>query len=459
MTKPEKRDYQEKALRKIEHFKGRALLAYEMRMGKTFVALKWLKRHPKIRPAVVVCPEIGKLHWEEKAKRYFGIRGVVLNGISPPKRKFMYSNELYILNWEILQYWVTFLQEAKIKVPILDEVHYIKEQDTECYKATKELVRPEFGKSLSYILGLGGTPLKSRPMELFNILNLIRPDKYPSRLDYGFRYCQPEFKFGKWVYKGANHLDELHRNMNAWCLVRALRADAMGDLPKDRRVVPIDIDFLKRVEYEEAEHNFIKWLSKRSVTRANKAKKAERLVQMGYLKRLSVTLKMKNVLRWIDRWLAKKKGKIAIGAIHKPTIKQLRDKYKGQCVVVDGTVRGKKRHLAVKTFQTDENCRVFIGNTKAAGTVIELSKARASIVVEMDWTPGDLTQWEDRIFDEKSDEPIRVYYLVAKNTIEHYLCEILQSKQDIVSETLDGSKKKNRLSIFDELQKKLLEKG
>jgi len=454
MTKPERRDYQEKALRKIEHFKGRALLAYEMRMGKTFIALKWLKLNPNIGSAVVVCPEIGKLHWEEKAKRYFGIRSVVLNGTSPPKRKFINHNRLYILNWEILQYWVKFLQEMKVTVPILDEVHYIKESRTQCYKATKELVR-----GLPYILGLGGTPLKSRPMELFNILNLIRPDKYRSRMKYAFRYCKPERRPWGWEFKGADHLDELHNNMNAWCLIRMLRKDAMGDLPKDRRVVPINIDFLKRVEYEEAEHNFIKWLSKRSVTRANKAKKAERLVQMGYLKRLSVTLKMKNTLKWIDRWLAKKKGKIAIGAIHKPIIKQLQDRYKGQCVVVDGTIRGKKRHLAVKTFQTDENCRVFIGNTKAAGTVIELSKARASIVVEMDWTPGDLTQWEDRIFDEKSDEPIRVYYLVAKNTIEHYLCEILQSKQDIVSETLDGSKKKNRLSIFDELQKKLLQKG
>jgi len=450
MTKPEQRDYQDKALRKIEHFRGRALLAYEMRMGKTFIALQWLKNNPKIGPAVVVCPEIGKLHWEEKALRYFGIRSVILNGTTPPERKFIHKNRLYILNWEILQYWVEFLQRAKVIAPILDEVHYIKESKTQCYKATKKLVKP-----LPYIIGLSGTGgLKSRPIEMFNILNLIRPDKFPSIVKYRWRYCKPKYKPWGWDYKGADHLDELYENLNAWCMVRMLRKDAMGDLPKNRRIVPISIS--NKSEYYEAENNFIVWLRKRSLTRAHKAKKAERLVQMGYLRRLAASLKMPGTLKWIDRWLDKKDGKLAIFAIHRKIIQQLRDRYKGICVVVDGNVRGKKRHLAVKTFQIDKKCRIFIGQSQAAGTVIELSKAKAAIGIELDWTPGGVTQWEDRIFDPNSDKPMRIYYLVAKDTIEHHLCEILQSKQNIISEILDGSKKKNQLNVFDLLEKALL---
>jgi len=452
MIEPEQRDYQEKAVRKIEHFRGRALLAYEMRMGKTFIALQWLKRHPEAYPAVVVCPEIGKLYWEEKAKRHFNMRSVVLNGIVPTKRKFIHKNQLYIINWEILQYWVGFLKLAEIKTPILDEIHYIKERKTQCYKATRKLV-----KNLPYLLALGGTPLKSRPIELFNVLNLLRPDKFPSFMKYAFRYCKPVRRPWGWEFKGSSHLDELHENLNAWCMIRMLRKDAMNELPKDRRIVSIPIS--NKDEYFEAEHSFIKWLNKRSVTRANKAKKAERLVQMGYLKRLAASLKMQNTLKWIDKWLNKNKGKIVIFAIHKDIINELKNKYKGKCAVVDGTVRGKKRHLAVKAFQTDKECRVFIGNTRASGTVIELSKAKAVVAIEFDWTPGDLTQCEDRIFKQDSNEPMLIYYLVAKDTIEHHLCEILQTKQDVISETLDGNKEKNRLSIFDELQKKLLLKG
>jgi len=448
MTKPEKRDYQDKALRKIEHFKGRALLAYEMRTGKTFIALQWLKNNPKIEPAVVICPEIGKLYWEEKALRYFGIRSTVLNGENPPKRKFIHKNRLYILNWKILQYWVEFLQRAGVVASILDEVHYIKESKTLCYKATKKLVR-----KLPYLLALGGTPLKSRPKELFNILNLIRPDKYPSIVKYRWRYCKPKYRPWGWNYDGADHLDELHRNMNTWCMVRELRKDVMGDLPKNRHIVPINIS--SRSEYDEAENNFIIWLRRRSATRAHKAKKAERLVQMGYLRRLAASLKMPSALKWIDRWLEKKDGQLAIFAIHKDIISQLHTHYRGICVVVDGTIRGKKRHLAVKAFQ-NKQYRIFIGQSQAAGTVIELSNAKAAIGLELDWTPGGVTQWEDRIFDPNSDKPMRIYYLVAKNTIEHHLCEILQSKQNIISKILDGSKKKNQLNVFDLLEKALL---
>ena len=450
-TKPYKyQEMQETAVRKIQHFKGRALLAYQMRMGKTHIALEWLKGNPKAFPAVVVCPEIGKLHWKEKALRYYGIRSVVLNGITPYKNKSIHKNRLYIINWEILQYWVEFLKKASIVTPILDEVQRIKENKI-CYKATKRLVRP-----LPYLLALGGTPLKSRPIELFNILNLLRPDKYPSIVEYRWRYCKPKYRPWGWDYKGASNLDELHRNMNAWCMVRALRTDKMGELPKDRRIIPISLS--NESEYYEAENNFIRWLTKRSITKANKAKKAEKIVQMGYLKRLSASLKMKNALKWIDRWLDKKEGQLAIFAIHKDIIAEVRNHYKERCIVVDGTVRGRKRHLAVKAFQ-NKQYRIFVGQTQAAGTVIELSNAEAAIGLEFDWTPGDVTQWEDRIFKPDSDKPMRIYHLVARNTIEHHLCEILQSKQDILSETLDGSKTKNRLSIFDELQKKLLLKG
>jgi SWI/SNF-related matrix-associated actin-dependent regulator 1 of chromatin subfamily A len=452
MSKIEDRPYQDKAVRKIEHFKGRALIACEMRMGKTFIALKWLQRNPEASPAVVVCPEIGKLHWEEKAQRHFSIRSVVLNGTSPPERKFIHNNQLYILNWEILQYWVSFLQRARIKSVILDEVHYIKESRTQCYKATKALT-----KGLPYLLALGGTPAKSRPAELFNILNLLRPDRFPSFWRYGFRYCKPSYRPWGIEFKGASHLDELHTNLNAWCMVRMLRKDFMHELPKDRRLIPIELSDTN--EYHEAETSFIKWLSKRSITRAKKAKKAERLVQMGYLKRLAVTLKLPGVLKWIDRWLDKKKGKLVVFAIHKEIIQQLAKTYKGKCVVVDGNVRGKKRQLAVKTFQTDPKCRLFIGNTKAAGTVIELSKGKAVVMIEFPWTPGDLTQCEDRIFDQKKKKSLRIYYLVGKDTIEHHLCEVLQTKQDVLSETFDGDKAKNRLSIFDQLQQKLLAKG
>ena len=131
-------------------------------------------------------------------------------------------------------------------------------------------------------------------------------------------------------------------------------------------------------------------------------------------------------------------------------------KYKHTSVVVDGSVSGKKRKIAVQIFQKNKSIRLFIGNIKAAGVGITLTAANTLAFVEMDWTPGDHTQAEDRIHRIGQKKAAMIYYLIAKNTIEESLCELIQKKAAILSATLDGKKRINRLDIFNELQKALL---
>ena len=454
---------QAKAVRKIEHFNGRALLADQMRMGKTFIVLKYLVRNPKIRPALIICPEIGKLHWEEKAKRHFNIRGVVLNGTTPPRKKslYKYKSELYIINWEIIQYWEEFFRKLKLQFVGLDECHYIKTLDTGKGRSREPVLRTRsalrIARKIPHIIAIGGTPNKNgRSIELWPILHLLRPDKFKSIVEYRWRYCSPERKPWGWEYNGAAHTKELNRNLLAWCMIRRLRKDTYNEPPKDRRIITLPITSYD--EYHEAEDNFIKWLSKKSISKAKKAKKAERLVQFGYLIRLAAQLKMPYVIHWINNWLRKHKGKLAIGAIHQELIKTLNEEYHNISVTIDGKVRGKKRKLAQDTFQKNNKYRLIIGQIKAAGTVIELSKAKIVVTIELPWTPGDIEQWEDRIYKQFSQKSLRSYFLVAENTIEEDLCKILQKKQEKLSATLDGKKKINRLDIYNELQKALLKK-
>lgn len=457
-----------KDVRQMHHFHGRVLLANQMRLGKTIVTLQWLVERPDVRPAIVVSPEIGKWHWEEQALQHFNIRGAILEGMTPPKKPPANIRPLYFLNFDILPSWVHYLRRLKAKALIIDECHWIKNPRALCSKAMRNIIKgrspftfpyiKENGKKLKgmCIIAIGGTPLKSRPYELFNVLNLVRPDKYNSRFNYGFRYCKPSRKPWGWEFKGAKNIGELNHNLQRWCMIRHLRKDVVDEPEKERYIVPIKIK--DRHEYSEAENNFIRWLSKRSSSRAKKARKAKRLVQMGYLKRLASSLKMKGVFRWIDNFLEENDGKLAVFGIHKNILRPMYERYKSISVIVDGSIRGRKRKAAVKTFQRNKKCRLFIGNTTAAGTVIELSKASAMAAVEMDWTPGEMTQVEDRIYEE-GEKAIIVYYLVAKNTIEEKLCKILQSKQDVLSKVLDGGKGKNRLNVFDLLEKELKKKG
>ena len=67
---------------------------------------------------------------------------------------------------------------------VFDECTYLKEAKAKRTKAAILL-----GKTAKYVIGLSGTPIINRPIEFFNILNLIDPKQFPSWFKFGLRYC------------------------------------------------------------------------------------------------------------------------------------------------------------------------------------------------------------------------------------------------------------------------------
>jgi SNF2 family DNA or RNA helicase len=443
--------FQEKAVRKISHFDGRALLADEMGLGKTLEALQWLAENPELRPAVVVCPANIKWVWETQAVEHVSLRADILQGKSPPRKRLTNSHPILILNYEILQYWFKYIRRLQPKVLLLDECHYIKN-----LRAIRTRKARKLSKRVPHIIGISGTPLTNRPWELFPILNILRPDKFPSPILFAFRYCKPRLgRRGTWEYKGATNLKELHNRLNRLCMIRRLKKDVIKELPdKIRQVIPLPIE--KKKDYQEAADNFLRWLRKISKAKAHRAKKAQQLVQLGYLKRLAAELKMKAVLEWVDSFLEESSGKLVLYCCHKKIIKILRERYKNICVVIEGGTPTKKRKLIVKSFQTKKKKRLFIGNIRAAGVGITLTAASTLAFVELDWVPGNHTQAEDRIHRIGQKNAAVIYYLIARGTIEEDLCRIIQKKQINISKILDGKKKTaDKLEVFNMLEKKL----
>jgi len=443
--------FQKKGVRKIEHFNGRALLADEMGLGKTIQALQYCFNHPEKRPVVIVCPASLKWVWEIEASLHFNIRSEVLNGRTPPKKGLLDNNPFIILNYEILAAWLPYLLKLKPQILLVDECHYIKNKGTRKNPVVRTKAVKQLSKKIPHIIAISGTPLTNRPSELYTTLNLIRPKEFKSFIRFAFQYCKPSKRPWGWEYKGACNLAELHRKLNRLMMIRRLKKDVLKELSdKTRIVVPLDIE--NRKEYDEALNSFIKWLTKKSITKAKKAEKAKKLVQLGYLKRLSSELKMKGVLDWIDNFLEEDSGKLVLYAVHRKIIKQIYERYKKIAVVVDGSVTGKKRKLAVRSFQKNKKVRIFIGNIKAAGVGITLTASSTLAFVEMDWTPGDHTQAEDRIHRIGQKNAAMIYYLIAKGTMEEDLCELIQKKQRTLSAILDGSGKVNDLNVFDQLE-------
>ena len=442
--------FQRRGVRKMERFlaDGAVLNADEMGLGKTFSSLYWIWNYYQFSdgPVIVVCPAGIKWQWEDEAKRHVGVRCEVLEGMTPSRRGIRREAPIYIIGYPTLAAWMPHLRALEPGVVIFDEIHYLKNRIAKRTIAAKMLA-----KKIPYRIGLSGTPLLNRPAELWSGLNILRPDLYPSFFAYAFRFCKPERRPWGMTYKGATNLPELHLELKANLMVRRKKAQVLKDLPaKQRTVIPMDIEHRK--EYVYAEKDFIGWLEKSKRRRLKLAAlAAEALVKRGELKRLAGRLKLKSVISWIEDWLEETDEKIILFGIHKKVLRPLYAHFQKQAVLVDGSVTGRKRQQAVNQFTHDKQIRIFVGNIHAAGVGWNGTAASAVAFVELDWVPGNHVQAEDRIHRIGQTLKATIYYLVARNTVEHDLCQILQRKQVVLDSTLDGKSQDDSLDIFDQV--------
>lgn len=390
--------YQDEAEKTIERMGGRCLLALEQGLGKSLVSLLHVTRR-NLFPAVVVCPASLKWNWEHEAHLHCGLRSQVLEGTRPP-RNFHASARLLIVNYDILGQrqgsntgtgWLPVLQALQPKAVILDECSALQTSTSKRSRWVRQLCH-----GVDHILALSGTPLLSRPAELWTVLNLLRPLEFKSRFAFLQRYCNARRTPWGWDFSGASHLDELHCRMQPFT-IRKRKAEVLPDLPpKIRGVTPLSLPDEAMRQYREASADLIGWLRANDPVAVGGAARAEALVRVGYLKRLAATGKLPVVFDWLDNWLQESDGKIILAAVHRKVIQALQERYADSCVVVDGSVTGRDRQRAVDAFQGNSRIRVFIGNIKAAGMGLTLTAASDVAFVELGWTPGEHVQMEDR---------------------------------------------------------------
>ncbi len=442
------RKFQRKDVKRIEKFNGRVLLASEMGLGKTAVALSYLYNHPTLRPAVIVTPACLKWVWESQASEHYNLQTVILSGRKKPKSGGLFlQNPIMIINYDILSSWIPYLKSLNPQVIIGDEVQAIKSRKAQRSKAMKELC-----KGVEHVLMLSGTPLVNRHAELFHVLNILWPKEFPHFFPFAHSYCAPRMTPWGWDFRRSSNSHILHSKLKELGMIRRLKKDVLKDLPsKTRIIVPIDIQ--NRLEYEKAKHDFINWLSMKDPAKAKRASKAQELVKLGYLIRLSSELKMKSVFEWIDNFLESEDGKLGLFMCHRKIVEMVYERYKKISVMLTGATSERGRKEAVQNFQKNDKIRIFIGNIRAAGVGIDLWAANTMAFIETGLVPADVLQCEDRFHRIGQTKNVACYYLVAKNTVEEKLCRILQQKQKVITNTLDGKlrRKQSKLDVYSQL--------
>jgi SWI/SNF-related matrix-associated actin-dependent regulator 1 of chromatin subfamily A len=109
-----------------------------------------------------------------------------------------------------------------------------------------------------------------------------------------------------------------------------------------------------------------------------------------------------------------------------------------KAVKIDGSVSPSQRQKIVEQFQNDPNTKLFIGNIEAAGVGITLTAASNAAILEFPWKPSTLNQAMDRIHRITQTKQVTIWQLVAVDTIEEKIIDLLKKKENIVANVLDG---------------------
>jgi len=88
---------------------------------------------------------------------------------------------------------------------------------------------------------------------------------------------------------------------------------------------------------------------------------------------------------------------------------------------IDGSVSQEERQRQIKEFNENPDFKLFLLSTRAGGQGINLASADSVILFDSDWNPQQDLQAQDRAHRIGQKNPVIIYRLATKNTVEEAL--------------------------------------
>jgi SWI/SNF-related matrix-associated actin-dependent regulator of chromatin subfamily A-like protein 1 len=404
-------------------------IADEQGLGKTIQALATLEADDAF-PAIVICPASMKLMWERETGRWLPQRTVaILDGRTDSAwTEEAESADVLVLNYDILDAHAERLGRRGARALVCDESHYVKNPRSRRTRAAIGLAEKLEPNALR--LALTGTPILNRPEELIaqlRMLGRLRDFGSGARLARRFR--------------AAGSDDRLHWNLRAHCYVRRTKQQVLPQLPSKRQdTVPVSL--VNEHEYRLAERDVVAWLQTLPLdlssidAKVAAALRAEQLVRLNNLRQLAANGKLPAALSWIGDFLASGEP-LVVFAEHVAIQKAVLERFP-EALHILGSDTGRKRQDAVDAFQRADGPKLIVCSLKAASQGITLTRASNVAFLELDWTPARHDQAEDRLHRIGQEEAVTAYYLLAPDTIDETMAELLQRKRSLISAVTDG---------------------
>jgi SWI/SNF-related matrix-associated actin-dependent regulator 1 of chromatin subfamily A len=436
----------------------RCLIADVMGLGKTIQAIGLANALPDCRRVLILCPASLRINWQREWQKW-DTKGLTV-GIA--EGKVWPDAEVVILSYSILGKHLAATRAAEWDLVIMDESQYLK--NSKAQRTKEALGGGSKGNHISPIptkrlVMLSGTPIMNRPIEFWTTARALDPQGL-GRDYWSFvkTYCGAfKGRFG-WDLTGSSNLTELNRIARSRFMVRRQQEDVLSELPPLRRQLVVlapngaaqevkrEMAAWERHEkasagirdrMEAAEKEGDQETYRRAVDELRTARRVA-FTEMAKERYAVGMAKVPAVIEHIENMLEEGIRKIVVFAHHHDVIEEIYMRFGVvNSVKLTGEMTTEARQAAVDRFQTDPECRVFVGSIKAAGVGITLTAGSHEVFAEMDWTPGAIAQAEKRCHRIGQVYPVLAQHLVFDGSLDARMMLLLGEKEDVIAEAMD----------------------
>jgi len=444
------------------------LLADEPGLGKTAQALLAASVSNSY-PLLVVVPNVVKTNWAREVALWTPQRtATVVHGDGNDVDAF---SDVVIVNYEVLDRHVGWLGRFGFKGMVVDEAHFIKNLTSQRSKHVLSLsksIRATSPRAL--FMALTGTPLINQIDDfraIWQFLGWIDEKKpLPNLMDKLEDTGLTPADFGFFA--------EARQAVVDMGIVRRKKVDVAADIPA-RRVadIPVELDDDLGRTIREAEAALTARLVDRyqrrlALRKAEEAKfpekystefDRERLIRAVAHEELEESKSAKageNVFTMVRKigqakaglaadytaQLARNVGKVVFFAKHidvMDTAEQHFAKAGLGTVSIRGDQTPKARQAAIDAFSNDPAVSVVVASLTAAGVGLNLQAASNVVLAELSWTSAEQTQAIDRVHRIGQELPVTAWRIIASQTIDAKIAELIDSKAGLAARALDGS--------------------
>jgi SWI/SNF-related matrix-associated actin-dependent regulator of chromatin subfamily A-like protein 1 len=436
----------------------RAILADDMGLGKTRQTIVSLRHLAPSGPYLVVCPASVKRNWAREIAIVAADASIlVIEGSAPVAP----TAQWIIVNYDVLGRHVETLERVPWTALIFDEAHYLKNHTSARSKLARQLTNraaDSAAQPLAVQL-LTGTPLTSRPRDLFVLLQLVGHPLGRSFLAFARRYCAAEKGDFGWKTGGASNIEELTVQLHG-VMLRRSKDDVLALPPKLRTWLPVEVP--SGTGSQAIKKVFTLLSGKSDATgqppsRVLDARKRGRL--LAYITEARQALAFAKASATLDfvRGAIDQGEKVIVFSCFDDPIQKLAKELGSMAVVVTGKTPGAKRPELVDRFQQDDAVRVFVANIIAGGVGLNLTAATQVVFNDLDWVPTNHWQAEDRAYRIGQTRTVNVTYVVAQGTVDDFVQAVLETKAALVNAIVEGEAIAGDLGgdVLDELQRAL----